>query len=31
MRLEAAGSIQRSGHRIVGIRPERLYQGDLSR
>jgi CRP/FNR family transcriptional regulator, cyclic AMP receptor protein len=28
MRLEAAGSIQRLGHRVVGIRPERLYTDD---
>lgn len=28
MALEAAGSIERRGHRIVGIRPERLYSDD---
>ncbi len=28
MSLEADGSIERLGHRIVGIRPERLYSED---
>ena len=28
MSLEADGSIERLGHRIVGIRPGRLYSDD---
>lgn len=31
MGLESAGSIERLGHRIVGIRPDRLYSDDSPR
>jgi hypothetical protein len=31
MGLEAAGSIERLGHRVVRIRPDRLYSDDTLR